>query len=145
MTTRRSFLKGMLGLGSAIIAGPAICKAENLMKIYVPPELKIVLGRGMTIPAYHPDDFGYFGGDFTMEWWLINRSTQHVLSLKHTADKDLPAYYAALERKELERNQRIAVLRKNLGSYIDVPVNKDVVFYPPMFTPKAVTFDSFAR
>ena len=39
--SRRGFLKGMLGVSGAIVAGPAICKAENLMKIWVPSQ-KIV-------------------------------------------------------------------------------------------------------
>jgi hypothetical protein len=52
MVTRRGFL-GML-VGAA--AAPAIVKAENLMKIFVPPEKKIIVGRGMTRVMCHIDE-----------------------------------------------------------------------------------------
>jgi len=43
MISRRGFLKGMLALGAA----PAICKAENLMKIFVPPQ-EILIPTGFS-------------------------------------------------------------------------------------------------
>ncbi len=74
MITRRGFLKSILALGAA----PAICKAENLMKIYVPkqgifiptgfglmtwnPELKLINPsiRGNTKVIQHIDEVGYY-------------------------------------------------------------------------------------
>lgn len=41
---RRGFLGAMLAAASA----PTIVKAENLMKIIVPPEKKLIVGRGLT-------------------------------------------------------------------------------------------------
>ncbi len=42
--TRRQFLQGMIAAGAA----PAIVKAENLMKLYVPPEKKIITSSSFT-------------------------------------------------------------------------------------------------
>ena len=66
---RRGFLKSMLALAAA----PAICKAENLMKIYVPPQ-------EIYIPApeiLEVSDFTFGTGDFTVEAWLNNDQWRH--------------------------------------------------------------------
>lgn len=47
MVTRRGFLGFMVGAVSA----PAIAKAENLMKIFVPPEKKIVTSWSRGVPT----------------------------------------------------------------------------------------------
>jgi len=50
MTTRRSFLGAIL----AAAASPVIVRAESLMKVYVPPEPKLILPQG----------------DWTIETWM---------------------------------------------------------------------------
>lgn len=89
--TRRGFLKGLL----AIAAAPAVCKAENLMKIWVPPQ-KLVAGRGMTQCYTTVDELAFLSGDhdgttvFCDEMSNIYRlSYQNILSSKHVVDKDL--------------------------------------------------------
>lgn len=52
---RRGFLGAMLGAAMA----PAVVKAENLMKIIVPAEKKIFVGRGMTSPIWTLDDAAF--------------------------------------------------------------------------------------
>ena len=47
---RRNFLKGMIAVGMA----PAIVKADNLMKLYVPPEKKVVISEDFYIKQAHP-------------------------------------------------------------------------------------------
>ena len=90
MISRRGFLKGMLGLAAA----PAICKAENLMKIIVPSQELIIpdqkLGRGMTEPIVHVDEAAFYkAGDYdgdSISFHEINVSeglTQYILSQKH--------------------------------------------------------------
>ncbi len=51
--------RGFLGAILAAAAAPAIVKAESLMKIWVPPEPKILL-----------PDFGMGDGDFTVESFM---------------------------------------------------------------------------
>ena len=68
---RRGFLKSML----AAAAAPAIVKAENLMKLYVPPqEIVVPEPVGMTFDGcgdYMPVPDSAFGdGDWTMEAWM---------------------------------------------------------------------------
>lgn len=56
---RRDFLKAMLGAAMA----PAVVKAENIMKIWTPPQ-------DIVTPVMHIyDTFG--GGDFTAESWVM--------------------------------------------------------------------------
>jgi hypothetical protein len=43
---RRDFLKAILATGMA----PAIVKAENIMRIYVPPEKKIIMPSALLTP-----------------------------------------------------------------------------------------------
>lgn len=52
---RRGFLGSMLAAASA----PAIVRAENLMKIVVPPEKKIIIARGLTRTIQTIDEFGW--------------------------------------------------------------------------------------
>jgi hypothetical protein len=52
---RRGFLRGMMGLGGAIIAGPAIVRAESLMKIVAPPKEIILPGLNALAPDYDGD------------------------------------------------------------------------------------------
>ncbi len=61
--SRRGFLKAML----AAAAAPAICKAENLMKIYVPPQEIILLPEPEILSA---DDFTFGTQDFTVECFI---------------------------------------------------------------------------
>lgn len=74
---RRNFLQSMFAAAMA----PAICKAENLMKIYVPNrDIQIINsfgadsmkfdGRGDYIPFSDID----MSGDFTLESWIKNGS-----------------------------------------------------------------------
>lgn len=66
MTSRRNFLKGILAAAMA----PAICKAENLMKIAVPKGF-IESDTGMYIPCPEPSIFDTdMVGDFTTEAWI---------------------------------------------------------------------------
>lgn len=121
MISRRGFLKGMLGLAAA----PAICKAENLMKIIVPSQELIIpdqkLGRGMTEPIVHVDEFAFYkGGDYdgdSLSFYEINdaeRSSQYILSLKHMSPE-------AQQRMEIERKfitdhvNRTSLLKQRLA------------------------------
>lgn len=121
MISRRGFMKGILGLAAA----PAICKAENLMKIFVPPQELIIpdqkLGRGMTTPIVHVDEAAFYkGGDYdgdSITFHEINQSeqsTQYVLSMKHMSPE-------ALQRMEFERKfitdhvNRTSLLKQRLA------------------------------
>lgn len=71
--SRRGFLAGMF----AACAAPAIVRAENMMKIYVPPQEIIILdsGRGLTEPIIPVDESAYFhnlGADFDGDTICVN-------------------------------------------------------------------------
>lgn len=68
--SRRGFLKSML----AMAAAPAICKAENLMKIYVPPQEIILPSQEILEVA----DLTFGTGDFTIEAWMNKDQWHHV-------------------------------------------------------------------
>jgi hypothetical protein len=65
---RRGFLKAIL----AAAAAPAIVKAENLMKLYVPSR-EIIVNKFDGCGDYMPFDdsaYGWAEGDFTIETWM---------------------------------------------------------------------------
>lgn len=100
MINRRGFLKGMLGLAAA----PAICKAENLMKIFVPSQELIIpdqnLGRGMTNSIIHIDEAGFLGGDFDGDTISFHELTDYTLSHQILSQKHmLPEVVARQERE----------------------------------------------
>lgn len=134
--TRRSFLKGMLGAAGAIVAGPAICKAENLMKIFVPPEPKILLGRGMTQPIMTVDEAAFspirglaadYDGD-TLSLYLTERSTQAILSMKHF-EGSRSECDNMLKKLNDERDKRIETARIQFPQLrnITIPRDKDLL------------------
>ena len=87
---RRGFLTGMLALGAA----PAICKAENLMKVFVPPEKKLIIGRGFTQPIIIYDELG-----------LIE---QRLLSTKHLDSPNRDQIRQELQNKRDEIFRQLA-------------------------------------
>lgn len=118
--SRRGFLKGMLGLAAA----PAICKAENLMKIFVPNQELIIpdqkLGRGITESIVHIDELGFFGGDYdgdALNFNIIDTSqglTQRILSEKHFSPDVLARQQ--MQRKEItDYVNRSSLLKQRLA------------------------------
>lgn len=81
-SSRRSFLRTMM----LAAAAPAIVKAENIMKIWVPPEPEIIKGRGMSDSFFHVDESPFMGhmDDFTLEAWIQKpKATMSDISIKH--------------------------------------------------------------
>lgn len=71
---RRQFLQAMLAAGAA----PAIVKAENLMKIWVPPAPKVVAGVDLAVP----------GSDGTALW----RLDEEKRIIEYVGPRDGPTY-----------------------------------------------------
>lgn len=118
MVSRRGFLKGMLGLAVA----PAICKAENLMKIWVPPQ-ELVIGRGMTRSIVHVDEMGFLGGDYdgdTISIYNLGKTIDLPPEWQRSYDQE------ARIRKAIERQADLAEsLRANTIAVTRYPIVGD--------------------
>ncbi len=83
---RRNFLQAML----VAAAAPAICRAENLMKIYVPKQeifgLKSSLfdGAGDYLPAEPLYDLGL--NDFTVDGWVQGKEGFRFISIVQSVE-----------------------------------------------------------
>ncbi len=78
---RRGFLGAMLGLAAA----PAIVKAENIMKIWVPPEPSIIT-LGQDVVTVGSEFLG--NNAFTIETWVYPTTVNTWVHVAMTKDND---------------------------------------------------------
>lgn len=91
--SRRSFLQGMMGLGGAIVAGPAICKAENLMKIIAPPKPSFIWTPDVRLirPSSHQparEDLILSDGDWSMDFYCEVKDGQYKIRVVRGVSTD---------------------------------------------------------
>ena len=98
---RRNFLQAML----AAAAAPAICRAENLMKIYVPKQeifgLKSSLfdGAGDYLPAEPLYDFGL--NDFTVDGWVQDKEVFRFISIVQSVENGVRSQVEMIDGTEV--------------------------------------------
>lgn len=71
MITRRGLITGI----AAALAAPAIVKADSLMKLWVPPEPKIIIGTDISLnPSISVGTLIDVASNKMVGWWSLNES-----------------------------------------------------------------------
>lgn len=110
MVTRRSFL-GFLGAGAT---APAIVKAENLMKIFVPPAPKIVAPMQPAVVT----ELALLGGDFDGD--MISVRTLEALGI--TPELLKADYNWSVSEAIMRNNQQLTDMLKESSMMIRYPI-----------------------
>ena len=114
MLTRRNFLQAMF----AAAAAPAICRAESLMKLYVPAQ-NIYTGTPEDFLGYmdefkvsHEPLYDIGPGDFTIEGWIDDAGWKNVTLVQNVEGPNLiQTEYLDGDRVERGTLNRLNLLR----------------------------------